>query len=95
MSKAVLTEVRDALKAQERTSALVSLVGKIVSLLNRVAEVGIVARKTRTDITRLAKSKLPFKRTHNISKAGRTRIAAAQKKRWIAYRKAKEHRKQA
>lgn len=90
MSKAVLTEVRDALKAQERTSALISLVGKIVSLLNRVAEVGVVARKARTDITRLAKAKLPMRRTHNISKAGRSRIAKAQKKRWIAYRKAKE-----
>jgi hypothetical protein len=95
MSKAVLAEVRDALKAQARTSALITLVKKIVTLLNRVAEVGNVARKTRTDITRLAKSKLPARRTHNISKAGRTRIAAAQKKRWVAYRKAHVHKKMA
>lgn len=92
MSKAVLTEVRDALKAQDKISALLDLVGKIATLLNRVAEVGIVARKTRSDITRLAKSRLPVRRTHNISKAGRSRIAAAQKKRWIAYRKAKMHK---
>jgi hypothetical protein len=93
MSKAVLMEVRDALKAQARTSALITLVKKIVTLLNRVAEVGNVARKTRTDITRLAKAKLPTRGTHNISKKGRSRIAAAQKKRWVAYRKAHAHRK--
>jgi hypothetical protein len=91
--KTVLTEMRDALKAKDRMGVLAVVAARVADLLTRVVAIGQEAKSAASEVSRIVKSAgVKAHRTHrtyNMSKSGRSRIAEAQKRRWIAYRKAK------
>lgn len=90
MSKTVLNEMRDALKAKDRMGILAVVAARVADLLTRVVAISQEAKSAASEVSRIVKAAGgKAHRTHNMSKSGRSRIAEAQKRRWIAYRKAK------